>query len=479
METNFIGREEEISILNKYCNSDVNELIAIYGRRRVGKTYLVKEVKGDALDFSFTGVYKETSKKQRMLFQKEINKNTGNRVKTPIDWYEAFDNLKDYLVSLNKEKVLVFLDELPWMDTPKSDFLKAFSYFWNNWEVNGKVLKLIVCGAATTWMVDKLIGDKGGLYGRITRPIYLAPFTLHETEQFLNDIKKMDYGKKQVLDTYMIFGGIPYYLNMLDRDLPLSINIDRLMFADNAPLKTEYEFLFRSLFNDSNNYRKVVEALSTKLKGLLREEISQISGVNGGELTNILKNLSACDFIRSYSSPAKKERDKTYQLTDMYSLFYLRFIHGENGHDERYWTNLGNNGKKTAWEGYAFEQVCLHHVRQIKEKLGISGILSNVYAWNQKAYTDKDGNKWNGGQIDLVIDRNDGVMNLCEMKYSQDEYVIEKDYEEVLRDRASSFKNTQKTKKDLRCTFITLYGVKANKHSGIVNDNIIIDDLFK
>lgn len=479
MGNKLIGRKEEIEIFDKYCKSDKNELVAIYGRRRVGKTYLVRETIGDILDFSFTGLYKETSKNQRMLFQKEINNYTGRRDKTPANWYEVFDNLKAYLLSLDKEKVLIFLDELPWMDTPKSDFLSAFTYFWNNWGKEKVVIKLIVCGSATTWMVNKLIGDKGGLYGRVTRPIYLAPFTLAETEQFLNTIKKMDFGRKQVLDTYMILGGVPYYLDMLDRDLPLSINIDRLIFAENAPLRTEYEFIFRSLFNDSISYKKVIEALSTKLMGLQREEIAELCGFSGGELTNVLKNLDACDFIRSYSSPGKKERDRIYQLTDMYSLFYLRFVRGENGLDERYWTNLGNDGKKKAWEGYAFEQVCLHHIRQIKEKLGISGILSNVYAWSQKAYTDKNGTDWKGGQIDLIIDRNDGVMNLCEMKYSQDEYTIDKEYETTLRDRMSLFKNVQKSKKDLRCTFITLYGVKTNKYSGIVNNSLALDDLFR
>lgn len=479
MGNKFVGREEEIEIFDKYCKSDKNELVAIYGRRRVGKTYLVRETIGDILDFSFTGIYKESAKNQRMLFQKEINNYTKKKVKTPSDWYETFDNLKEYLLSLNKERVIIFIDELPWMDTPKSDFLNAFTYFWNNWGKEKVILKLIVCGSATTWMVNKLIGDKGGLYGRVTRPIYLAPFTLAETEKFLNTIKRMDFGRKQVLDTYMILGGIPYYLDMLDRDLPLSINIDRLLFAENAPLRTEYEFIFRSLFNDSVRYKKVIEALSTKLMGLQREEIAEICGFNGGELTNVLKNLNACDFIRSYSTIGKKERDKIYQLTDMYSLFYLRFVKGETGQDERYWTNLGSSGKKNAWEGYAFEQVCLHHIRQIKEKLGISGILSNVYAWSQKPFVDKDGTKWKGGQIDLIIDRNDSVMNLCEMKYSQDEYVIEKEYEKILSDRISLFKSVSKTKKDLRCTFVTLHGIKPNKHSGIVNNSVTLDDLFR
>ncbi len=478
MARELIGRREEIDLLSKYCATDNNEMVAVYGRRRVGKTFLVRETLGELFDFSFVGMYKQTAKIQRMQFQKEINARLGKRIKTPIDWFEAFDNLKSYLLSLDKKKVIVFLDELPWMDTPKSNFLSAFSYFWNSWGNEKIILKLVVCGSSTTWMLDKLIGDKGGLYGRITRPIYLAPFSLAETELFLNDIKKMGYGRKQILDTYMILGGIPYYLDMLDRDIPFSINIDRLLFSESAPLRNEYEFLYRSLFNNSVGHRKIVEVLSTKLSGLTREDITELSGISGGALTEILNNLCACDFISCYSSPAKKERDRIYQLTDMYSLFYLRFIQNEKGQDERYWTNMGQNGKKNAWAGYAFEQVCLHHVKQIKNKLGISGILSNIYAWSGKAFEDSDGTKWKGGQIDLVIDRNDNVMNLCEMKYSQDEYVIDNDYEKTIRDRTQLFKVTQKTKKDLRCTFITVYGVKQNMHSGIVNHSINLDDLF-
>lgn len=478
MHTNVVGRTEEISVLRKYCNSDKNELIAVYGRRRVGKTYLVRELLGDIIDFSFTGLYMETAKNQIKLFLKELDKKVEKNAAS-IDWYDAFDNLKEYLLSLGKERVIVFLDELPWMDTPKSNFLNALSLFWNNWGREKTILKLIVCGSSTTWMIDKLIGDRGGLYGRITRPIYLAPFTLSETEQFLNEVKKMNYGKKQILDVYMILGGIPYYLDMLDSYLPLSVNIDRLMFANNAPLRTEYDFLFRSLFKNSNSYRKVVEVLSGKLSGLAREEISEACGFNGGELSEVLKNLTACDFLRSFTSPGKKERGKIYQLSDMYTLFYLRFIHGDDGLDESYWTNLGQSGKKNAWAGYAFEQVCLHHIKQIKQELGISGILSNTYAWSQKAFVDSDGTKWKGGQIDLVIDRSDNVINLCEMKYSMDEYVIDSEYEETIRNRMQLFRHKNKTKKDLRCTFITVYGVKDNRHSYIVDNSLTIDDLFR
>lgn len=477
-ETKVIGRTEEKKILLHYENTEKSEFVAVYGRRRVGKTFLVRETLKDYLDFEFTGMYEMPGKIQRREFQNEINKKTGAKKIEISDWFEIFDNLKNYLLSLNQEKVTVFLDELPWMDTRKSNFLAALSQFWNTWGNNKPYLKLYVCGSATTWMLNKLVGDKGGLYGRISRAIYLAPFNLRETREYLNDIKDMNFGNRQVLDAYMIFGGIPYYLDMLDHELPLSINVDKLLFAENAPLRTEFEFLFRSLFNESTNYRKVVEFLSKKLKGMTRDEISENLHISGGELSRILKNLQACDFIRSYSAPNSKERNKLYQLTDMFSLFYLRFVEKNSGQDEHYWTNNGENGKKNTWAGYAFEQVCLHHLRQIKTRLGISGILSNAYAWSTRPYKDSSGNSWKGGQIDLIIDRSDNVMNLCEMKYSDDEFIIDKGYAETIRNRTENFRHKEKCRKDLRCTFVTLYGVKQNKYSGIVDNQIRLDDLF-
>ena len=272
-----VGRGEEIELLKSYQDSPKSEFVAVYGRRRVGKTFLVREILGDLFDFEFTGLYETPASVQRAEFQKTINRSGKISQPIPQNWFDAFDNLKEYLLSSKKDKVTVFLDEIPWMDTNKSNFRTALSSFWNGWGNGKPILKLYVCGSATTWMVDKLIGDRGGLYGRITRPIYLAPFTLSETEQYLNTVKKMGYGKKQVLDVYMVFGGVPYYLDMFDKKLPLTVNIDRLLFADNAPLRTEYDFLFRSLFKDSVNYRKVIEVLSKKLSGLTREDISKES----------------------------------------------------------------------------------------------------------------------------------------------------------------------------------------------------------
>ena len=475
-----IGRKEEQKLINDCLESDKSELVSVYGRRRVGKTYLVKRCFDENFDFWFTGIYKASRVQQLGQFQNTLSEKTGKKTNKIKDWFQAFEELKKYLLSLGKKRVVVFLDEIPWMDTPKSGFLAAFSYFWNMWPSDKVLLKMYVCGSATTWMIDKFVGDKGGIYGRVTCPIYLAPFNLGETEEYLEKVKQIELNRYQILELYMILGGIPYYLDMLRKDLPLAKNIDNLFFKENANLKTEYEFLFRSLFKESKPYRKVVEALSLKKKGLTREEIKQITNISdGGTLTEILLNLNRCDFIREYKAIGKEQRESVFQLTDLFSLFYLTFVKDGCSQDVNFWTNSSFSGERNVWAGYSFEQVCFHHVRQIKSKLSILGILSNIYSWNAKGFVDSDGTKWNGGQIDMLIDRNDDVISICEIKYCNDEYVINDEYEEKLRKRASLFRKVTKTKKALQHVLITTYGVKKNKHSGILQSVVAMDDLFQ
>lgn len=479
MEFNLVGREYEKKQLLSRHQSEKSELVAVYGRMRVGKTYLVRGTFNDDFDFQYTGKYEMGRKNQIGEFVRALGRKSGEKYSAPADWFDAFDILRTYLLGLGKEKVTVFLDELPWMDTPKSNFLQAFSSFWNDWPLFGTQLKLFVCGSSTTWMLDKFIGDKGGLYGRTTCSIYLAPFTLRETKDFLNINKNAGLSEKEILDIYMILGGIPYYLDSYDPTLPLSRNVDMLFFRENAVLKNEYEFLFRSLFKESSLYRRVVEIISSKMKGCTREEITSALGKkDGGSLSTVLKNLISCDFIRSYSSMGKKRNESLFQLTDLFCLFYLRFVEGKRGIDENYWKNVPE-GVKNAWSGYAFEQVCLHHIREIKNRLSILGVLSNVYSWSSRPFTDKDGSSWEGGQIDLLIDRRDDVINICEMKFSRDEFEITKGYEEHLTKRASLFRKVTGTKKKLVHTFVTLYGVKRNRYSEIVHSEVTMEDLFR
>ena len=478
-KSKMIGRKSEQSLISNYLASDKAELIAVYGRRRVGKTYLVKSTFDDQFDFSFTGMYNVTRAVHLSQFQKSLEKYSGQQVRRLKDWFEAFDALADYLETLQKDKVIVFLDEIPWMDTPKSNFLAAFSRFWNDWASTRQNIKLFVCGSATTWMLSKFIGDKGGIYGRVCRSIWLAPFTLGETEQFLKEIKGIEMSRHQLLHVYMIMGGIPYYLDMLVKGVPLTACIDDLFFKQGAPLRNEFDFLFRSLFKDSKIYRNIVELLATKLKGMTRQEILEALKLGeGGDLTDVLDNLLKCDFIRKYTAIGKTERDAMYQLTDLFSLFHIKFVANNNGQDEHLWSKLAGKGQMTSWSGYAFEQVCLHHLTQIKTALSIGGVICNVHSWSCKPFTDKNGTKWKGAQIDLLIDRADEVINICEIKYVSDKYEIDADYEERLRNRASLFRNVTKTKKALYHTFITTYGVSQNIHSGIVQSEVVMDQLF-
>lgn len=379
--------------------------------------------------------------------------------------------MRGYIETLcDKEKVVIFIDELPWLDTPKSGFIRALELFWNGWAADRRGLKLIVCGSATTWMTNKLLGDKGGLHNRVTRPIRLAPFTLKETAEYLQSLN-IEWERKDILDTYMILGGTPYYLSLLRPELTLWQNIDELFFSRDAVLKTEYGFLFNSLFNEATMYRRIVETLASKLKGMTRTElVEHLKISDGGKVTEALDNLVKCDFLRRYQAFGKKERDMLYQLSDMYTLFYLRFVRNYHGMNEHAWSNI-EEGKRNAWAGYAFEQVCILHINQIRSALGISGIASDVCSWS---YRSED----QCAQIDLIIDRGDKAIDLCEMKYSDHEYELKKDYVEWLRQRRDLFREVTGTRKTLRLTMIASSGVKQNMYSSTLQGKLSSEDLL-
>lgn len=474
MATQIIGREQEMSLLQTCYDSDRAELVAVYGRRRVGKTFLIKNYFGSKFDFYVTGIYDGTKKEQLTFFNRQLCEYSSVPYPQVDNWFDAFDQLKHYVKTIKKDRVVIFIDELPWLDTPRSRFVKAFELFWNSWASDCPQLKLIVCGSATTWMMSHLLGSKGGLHNRVTRRIKLFPFTLYETEKFLEK-QGIEWNRYQIAEAYMILGGTPYYLQMLQKGYSLSQNIDYLFFSANAELRDEYTFLFRSLFNDSSIYRSTVELLGKKAKGMTRAEMmTALRQPEGGNFSQVLENLCNCDFIRKYSAFGKKERDSMYQLTDLFTLFYLRFVKNSSGRDEHLWTNMIDSPERRAWSGYSFEQLCLHHIPQIKVRLGINGIQSDVCSWNTSATEDHD-----GGQIDLVIDRRDQIVNLCEMKYSSDKFEIRKKYDEEMRARRELFRMTTGTRKALHLTMVTTYGLKQNAYSGMVQSEILLDDLFR
>mgnify|MGYP004446937147 FL=1 len=470
-----VGRYKEQQILHDCLNSKKAELIAVYGRRRVGKTFLVKNFFEGQFDFYCTGIYDGTKKEQLGNFALSLHEAMPNAPKARLtDWFEAFEQLKSYLSGLNKEHIVVFIDEMPWFDTPRSRFLKAFEWFWNSWGADQPNLKIIVCGSATTWIMSKLLGDKGGMHNRVTRRIKVSPFTLREMEEMLMR-NGVEWDRYQTVQAYMALGGVPFYIQKIKPGYSAAQNIDQLFFDDNAELSLEYNILFRSLFNESAKYRQVVECLNRHMRGMTREElVAALKWQDSGLVTTILEDLCNCDFLRCYSAYGKKERGKMYQLTDMFTLFHLHFVDGYSGGDENHWSTMAGGKTVAAWTGYAFEQVCLCHIPQIKKALGINGIQSDISSWTYKGLA---GGK--GAQIDLVIERGDRIINLCEMKFAEDRYIINKAYADWLRARKSIFRSATKTNKTLHTILVTTWGLHQNMHAAEIQKVITLEDLFK
>ena len=468
-----IGRKEEQQILHSAVQSENSEFVAVYGRRRVGKTYLIRETFGYKFTFQHTGLAKGNTKEQLFSFAISLRDAGYDDCPIPKSWLEAFSLLSTYLKNSTDEKKIVFLDELPWMDTPRSNFISAFEHFWNGWASARKDIVLIICGSATSWIINKVINDHGGLHNRVTKQIALQPFTLKECEMFAKS-KGLEMSRYQLAECYMVLGGIPYYWSLLEKGLSLAQNIDKIIFAKNGKLSNEFNQLYASLFKSPEQYIDIVTALGKKKAGMTREEIiAATDKYSNGALSKVLDELEYCGFIRKYNGFDKKSKQAIYQLIDNYTLFYFKFIQQNENNDEHFWSASIDSAMHRAWSGLAFERLCMAHTQQIKVALGISGVLSNVYSWRKEADETSD-----GAQIDLLIDRNDQVINLCEMKYSLSEYAIDAEYEQKLRNKKSAFIDATNTRKAVHLTMVTTFGIKTNVHSGIVQNEVKLDDLF-
>lgn len=469
-----IGREsEQKELLNAY-HSDRSEFIAVYGRRRVGKTYLIRETFKDLFTFQFTGVANVKARQQINRFRISLKDAGYNDCPILSDWFEAFDALAHFIKMSDAQKKVIFLDEMPWMDSPRSSFIQALESFWNGWASTRDDIVLIACGSATSWIINKVINNHGGLHNRLTHRIWLKPFTLRQCKLYAENMGLV-LSQYQILEGYMVFGGIPFYWSLLNKSESMSQNIDRLFFSENGELKGEFDLLYASLFKEPAIYINVVKALGTKKSGLTREELIKESHfTDNGKLSKILEELEYCGFIRKYNAIGKKVRSAVFQLIDNYTLFYFKFISKNNNNDRHFWTTSAESPMHRAWCGLAFERVCLQHVDQIKAKLGISGVLSNEYSWR----SSHDNTSGKGAQIDLLIDRNDQVINLCEMKFSAKPYSIDKKYEEDLREKRAIFIEETATKKAVHLTMITTYGLQFNQYSSIAQSEVIAEDLF-
>lgn len=477
MKQVIIGREHEQAELARCMKSDRSEFVIVYGRRRVGKTFLVDNFYNGSFDFTFVGGHNLTKAKQLRSFAKALKKSAHMSFMPVLsDWIDAFDALEEYLESLPCDrKKVIFIDEMPWIDTPKSEFVEALEGFWNGWGARRDDIVFIASGSASSWMMDKLVENPGGLHARITSNIYVRPFTLKETKEYLlsRGIELDDY---QLTQLYMIFGGIPFYLSLLNPEESILTNIDRLFFRKNGELKTEFYELYNAIFSKSEKYLEVVELLNRNKEGLTYSQISEKVKLDGKRLTTIIQNLVRCDFIISYMQFGNKSKGTIYRLVDFYTLFYYKFVGQMDSKDEQWWTNNYDSRSVQAWQGIAFELVCLTHLPQIKHALGISGISTSASAWRYAGSRENREDK--GAQIDLVIDRGDHNINLCEMKFSMSPYVISAEYEQHIRSRIALFREKTKTTKSLVSTFVTTFGVANGIHKGIVQKEITIKDMF-
>ncbi len=472
-----IGRERECERLKRCLETDTAQLVVIYGRRRVGKTYLVNHFFKDNIDFKITGAYGQSKQVQLRNFYDELNRRYKNIWNVPKDWIEAFNYLREYIETLSKkDKHVFFIDEMPWLDTHKSGFLAAFEYFWNDYGSSKDNLMFVICGSATSWMVDKIANNKGGLFNRQTCRIYLEPFTLAQTKEYLQG-QNIFWSDYDIAECYMIMGGIPYYLSLLDSSVSYVENIDNLFFRKKAELWDEFDHLYQTLFKNSDKYIQIVECLSNKRSGYTRNEIAKKTDIKeNGKLSKMLDDLVNSGFVNVSSFYGNKKKEALYESSDYYTNFYFRFLKDNHGKDENYWSKAIDNPSRKSWAGFTFEQLCKDHVKQIKIKLGISGVLTDEYIWYKKADEELG---ISGAQIDLLIERRDRIINLCEIKFCSNEFIIDKDYDLRLRNKIETFRSSTSTKYGLQLTMITTYGVKNNKYSSLVGSQVTLEDLFK
>ncbi|MCR4918710.1 MAG: ATP-binding protein [Prevotella sp.] len=475
-----IGRKQEIAELTRRYGSGRAEFIAVYGRRRVGKTFLISEVLRDGMVFHHTGLSpydrkrKVSLKAQLQNFQFSLIRHGLENIEQPKSWMEAFFMLEQLLDQLdNGSRQVVFIDELPWMDTPRSGFLTALESFWNGWACNRHNICFVVCGSATSWMLDNIINSKGGLYGRLTCEMRLSPFTLLETEQFFKS-RNIVMSRYNVIQAYMILGGIPFYLDCFNPALSLAQNIDTLFFNRKAKLGDEFERLFNSIFDNADDCMKIIRCLGKRHAGFKRETIARETHINpNGDFSKLLKALIASDFVTKYVPWGNAGNDEYYKLSDCFCWFWLHFKENMIITEQDYWLHHLREPELSAWRGIAFEEVCLQHIQQIKMALQIAGVASHESALIVGGNKDTE-----GMQIDLLIDRADDVVNVCEMKYSKSAYVITKAYADKLMRHIAQIEQAHPEKK-YHLTFVTASPIERNAYSDIVQSTVTAEELFR
>ncbi len=472
-----ISRHKEQAILQRALLSGQSELVAVIGRRRVGKTHLVSSVYADRIRFETSGVQNASLREQLINFQFQLKKAFGALApeQAPKTWQEAFFALITcWEQNPSAYQKVFFFDEIPWLASRRSGFLNALSFFWNTWAVKNNVV-IVICGSAASWMIEKVVNHKGGLHNRITKRIDLQPFTLGETEAFLKS-RGVALNRYQILQIYMAMGGIPHYLNEVMNGKSAIQNIEEICFSNSGMLRKEFNRLYPALFDNAKNHIAIIKALAAKWSGMSRVEILQATGLpDGGGTSTYLEELEASGFITPSPCFEKKKKEVIYRLTDEYSLFFLKFIEPLPYQGDDVWQHLSQTQSFKSWCGYAFEGICLKHILQIKKALGISGIYAEASTFYQKG---QDGEA--GVQVDLLLDRNDNSINLFEIKFHADPYLFTKAKADALRNKRALFQHYTQTRKHIFLSFLSVYGILDNEHSlGLVDNSIVLDALFE
>ena len=467
-----IGRKREQANLTEWCRSSKAELVCVYGRRRVGKTHLVESTFRNRLAFSVTGSEDKRTPMQLRMFQRALKRFGDESSAVLQDWFDAFDRLRNLLdadgvIRGDQGRRIVFLDEFPWLAGKRSDFLVAFADFWNSWASKQDDIVIIVCGSATSWIVKNLFEDTGSMYNRVTRRLYVAPFNLHETELML-DALDLGWSRETVLRAYLVFGGLPYYLDMLDRRLSLAQNIDMLCLDAWAPLRDEVPRLMEATLSESPLHREVLRLLAQRKAGIHRTELAERVGTNGSSLKRALDDLEKCGYIRTYRNPYERYRPTIYQLVDPFLLFSFRFM-GEEPLES--WTDFEGSPAYYAWRGNAFEVAALGHIPQIKRALGIAAVQTSCFPWSSSESTP-------GAQVDLVIERKDGVTDLCEMKCTDGPFEPGCATLDTLQRKRNVFREESGTRNAVHLVLVCVPGIKDNVVPGDIAAVVTPDDLF-
>lgn len=471
-----IGREDELEIFQNAMSDAVSHFFAVYGRRRVGKTFLIREFFKKEMCFEMTGLHDDNLERQLHNFSAALHARLDKQKKTvtPKNWLAAFMQLIQHLEKhKSQKKKVVFIDELPWLCTHKSGFLSGLEFFWNSWASQRNDIVLLVCGSAASWMIQNVVRNKGGLYNRITKQIRLLPFTLCETEAFLKSLGVV-LNRYQIIQLFMATGGIPHYLKEAKRGQSATQIIDTICFKKNGLLYDEFNSLYLSLYDEAAGHLAIIRALAKRRQGITRAALLKEIGLSdGGSITRILDELDESGFIDMYYPFGKKNREKLIRITDLFSVFYLQFMEKSKATGTGSWQTISMTPAYKAWSGFAFESICMMHLPQIKKALGIAGVYTETASWisNKKAAQ--------GAQIDLLIDRKDFVINVCEMKFAQQVFVINKKYAGELQQKINAFRTASKTRKAIALVMISTFGIEKNQYSiGLVENDVTMDALF-